>query len=165
MALPGTAAANDTAICKGKLTTTKIHGFGPGLQYSFSCEPSNADASGDISGFSISVNRRVNYFSPETVGVDPEGEPSGESFSCQGSFPSWGFGCALGSMVSGNSMTGEFATERKACAEAGGSKLAAWVSVTSTQVNHLTATPYTDHSEPYKLRGPNCRAKRGAHRR
>ena len=161
--LPGTALANDTAICSGSLKKTNVDPFGPGLAYSFSCEPSNVDASGEVKAYAISVNRRVDYFSPETVGYDENGDPSGEAFSCQGSFPSWGFGCSLGTLAVGHTMTGTFATERGRCELFHGTRLAAWVSVTTVQTNHLTSTTYTDQSEPYRLRGPDCSSKR--HRR
>jgi hypothetical protein len=164
LALPGLAAASDTVICDGKLLPKKIPALGAGLEYEFSCEASNpVDGSGTITAYSISVNRSVDYFSPETIGLDENGDPSGEQFACQGSIPSWGFGCSrgTGSMLPGHTMTGDFATEKKPCK---GGKLIAWVSATSTQTNHFNNTTYTDISEPYRFRGPNCGDGKRRHR-
>jgi hypothetical protein len=158
--LPGAASANDTVLCGGKLTKATVATVEHPLEYAFHCRGSNPDASGTITSFSIAVNRRIDYFSPDTVGYDQSGEATDEAFSCQGAVPGWGFGCSGGDgMVAGHTMTGTFAPIKQACALSQGSKLMAWVSVTSTQTNHVKGTTYTDNSGPFRLQGPSCPKK------
>lgn len=154
LSLPATASAVEVPLCGGKLeVNNEIAGIEPpgGLTYKFDCNAT-------VLGYVVISNRQVDYFSTE-VGVlgFTTGEATSEQFSCEGPFPSSGFGCR-GVSNFGNFMTGEFAISRDPCekAKSKADKFKVWVAATVTQLDALTNKPFSVVTQPFRLKGPVC---------
>lgn len=155
-ALPAGASAAEAPLCGGSLELKDdIPGIDPpgGLSYKFNC---NAQ----VQGYGIVSNRQVDYFSTEVLVLDAtSGEATPEQFSCEGPFPSSGFGCR-GVANFGNPISGEFAIGRDPCevAKSKGDKFKVWVVATVTQFDSVTNKPFIAVTQPFRLKAPACGA-------
>lgn len=163
LSAPAGASAAEAPLCGGKLEINdEIPGIDPpgGLSYKFDC---NAG----VQGYALLSNRQVDYFSTEVLVLDfTTGEPTAEQFSCEGPFPSSGFGCR-GSANFGNFISGEFAIGRDPCekAKTKADKFKVWVVATVTEVDSVTGKPFTAVTQPFRLKGPVCKSTRKESRR
>lgn len=154
--LPATASAADVTLCGGSLEVANdIPGIDPpgGLRYKFDCNAT-------VVGYALISNRQVDYFSTEVTVLDyTTGEATSEQFSCEGPFPSWGFGCR-GMSNFGNFMTGELATSRDPCerTKSKADRLRIWVAATVVQLDSVTNKPFNVVTHPFRLKGPACGA-------
>jgi hypothetical protein len=154
LALPGTASAAEAPICGGSLELNdEIPGIEPpgGLSYKFNC---NAQ----VVGYAIVSNRQVDYFSTEVQVLDAtSGEATPEQFSCEGPFPSAGFGCR-GTANFGNTVAGEFAIGRDPCqaAKNKADKFKVWLVATVVEYDSVTNKPFNAVTQPFRLRAPDC---------
>jgi hypothetical protein len=153
--LPATAGAAEVPLCGGSLEVNdEIPGIDPpgGLSYKFDCNAT-------VLGYVVISNRQVDYFSTEVGVVDFAGEATSEQFSCEGPFPSSGFGCR-GTANFGNFMTGEFAISRDPCekTKSKADKFKVWVAATVVQVDAITNKPFNLVTQPFRLKGPACKA-------
>jgi hypothetical protein len=154
LGLPAGASAADVPLCGGNLTLNNdIPGIDPpgGLSYKFNC---NAQ----VQGFALVSTRQVDYFSTEVLVLDATtGEATPEQFSCEGAFPSSGFGCR-GIANFGNPITGEFAISRDPCqtAKNKADKFKVWLVATVTEFDSVTKKPFVAVTQPFRLRGPDC---------
>lgn len=154
LSLPAGASAAEAPLCGGSLElNNEIPGIEPpgGLSYKFNCNS-------QILGFSIVSNRQVDYFSTEVLVLDAtSSEATPEQFSCEGTFPSSGFGCR-GIANFGNPISGEFAIGRDPCeaAKTKSDKFKVWVVATVTQFDSVTGKPFTAVTQPFRLKGPDC---------
>ena len=156
-AMPGSAGAAEAPLCGGTLElNNEIPGIDPpgGLSYKFNC---NAQ----VQGYSIVSNRQVDYFSTEVLVLDAAGNATNESFGCEGTFPSSGFGCR-GLSNFGNAISGEFAIGRDPCqaAKAKSDKFKVWVSATVQQFDSITSKPFTAVTQPFRLKAPECKTSK-----
>jgi hypothetical protein len=155
LSVPAVAGAAEVPLCGGKLEINdEIPGIEPpgGLSYKFDC---NAG----VQGFVLLSNRQVDYFSTEVLVLDfLTGEATAEQFSCEGPFPSSGFGCRGGANY-GNFVSGEFAIGRDPCevAKTKADKFKVWVAATVTEVDSVTNKPFAAVTQPFRLKGPNCK--------
>lgn len=167
LSLPAAASAAEAPICGGKIElNNEIPGIDPpgGLSYKISC---NAQ----VQGYAIFSNREVDYFSTEVLVLSPTtGEATPEQFSCEGPFPSSGFGCR-GVANFGNTISGEFAISRDPCqaAKAKTDRFKVWVAVTVTEFDSVTNKPFLAVTHPFRLRNADCgkaaaKAGKGHHR-
>jgi len=153
--LPATAGAAEATLCGGKLeVNNEIPGVEPpgGLSYKFDCNAT-------VLGYALISNRQVDYFSTEVGVLDfTTGEVTSEQFSCEGSFPSWGFGCR-GVSNFGNYMTGEFAIGRDPCetAESKSDRFKVWIAATVVQLDSVTNKAFNAVTQPFRLKGPACK--------
>lgn len=151
---PAAAGAAEAPLCGGKLEVNdEIPGIEPpgGLTYKFDCNAA-------VVGYSLISNRQVDYFSTEVGVLDyTTGEATAEQFSCEGPFPSSGFGCR-GTANFGNYMSGEFAIGRDPCEKASSKsdKFKVWVSATIVQADSVTNKPFNAVTQPFRLKGPAC---------
>jgi hypothetical protein len=170
LSLPAGASAAEVPLCGGKLElNNEIPGIDPpgGLSYKFNC---NAQ----VQGFAIVSNRQVDYFSTEVLVLDAaSGEATPEQFSCEGPFPSAGFGCR-GIANFGNTISGEFAIGRDPCqtAKTKSDKFRVWVVATVTEFDSVTNKPFVAVTQPFRLKAPECggsgsskAGKKGRHHR
>lgn len=153
MALPSVAGAADIPQCGGKVELTdEIPGIEDGgLSYRFNCNS-------QVQGFAIVSNRQVDFFGTEVLVLDAaSGEATPEQFSCEGPFPSSGFGCR-GIANFGNTIAGEFAIPRDPCAvtKVRADKFKVWMVATVTSYDSLTNKPFVAVTPPFRLRGPDC---------
>jgi hypothetical protein len=154
LSLPAGAAAAEVPVCGGGLElNNEIPGIDPpgGLSYKIRC---NAQ----VLGFALISNREVDYFSTEVLVLDAAtGESTPEQLSCEGSFPSSGFGCR-GVVNHGNTISGEFAIGRDPCEESKSraDRFKAWVVATVTEFDSVTGKPFTAVTQPFRLKRPNC---------
>ncbi len=152
--LPGVASAAEAPLCGGSLKINNdIPGIDPpgGLSYEFDC---NAQ----VLGYALISNRQVDYFSTEVLVHDfTTHEVTPEQFSCEGPFPSAGFGCR-GVANFGNFIGGEFAIGRDPCqaSKARKDKFRVWIVATVTQFDSVTNKPFTAVTQPFRLKRPNC---------
>jgi hypothetical protein len=151
------AGAAEAPLCGGKLEVNdEIPGIEPpgGLSYRFDCNAT-------VQGYAILSNRQVDYFSTE-VGVSDftTGEATSEQFSCEGPFPSSGFGCR-GVANFGNFIGGEFAIARDPCekAKTKADKFKVWVAATVVQLDSVTSKSFSAVTQPFRLKGPACKTK------
>lgn len=155
LSLPATAGAAEVPLCGGKLeVNNEIPGIEPpgGLSYEFDCNAT-------VLGYAVISNRQVDYFSTEVGVLDyTTHEATSEQFSCEGPFPSSGFGCR-GVSNFGNFMTGEFAIGRDPCEQAKtkADKFKVWVAATVTQLDAVTSKPFSLVTQPFRLKGPVCK--------
>jgi hypothetical protein len=171
LSLPAGASAAEAPLCGGNLElNNEIPGIEPpgGLSYKFNCNSA-------VVGFAIVSNRQVDYFSTEVLVLDAtSGEATPEQFSCEGPFPSSGFGCR-GIANFGNPISGEFAIGRDPCevAKTRADKFKVWVTATVIQFDSVTNKPFNAVTQPFRLKAPDCAdggstkkvAKKRAHRR
>lgn len=156
LSLPATASAADVTLCGGTLeVNNEIPGIDPpgGLTYKFDCNAT-------VLGYALVANRQVDYFSTEVGVLDfTTGEATAEQFSCEGPFPSWGFGCR-GMSNYGNFMTGELAISRDPCekSKSKADRLRVWVTATVVQLDSVTNKPFNVVTHPFRLKGPACGA-------
>lgn len=154
---PAAAGAAEAPLCGGRLVVNnEIPGIEPpgGLSYKFDCNAT-------VLGYALISNRQVDYFSTEVVVLDyTTGEAKPEQFSCEGPFPSSGFGCR-GVSNFGNYMTGEFAIGRDPCerTRSKADKFKAWVVATVVQFDSVTNKPFNAVTQPFRLKGPACKSK------
>jgi hypothetical protein len=154
LSLPMGAMAAEAPLCGGKLELNdEIPGIDPpgGLTYRFNCNS-------QVVGYTIVSSRQVDYFSTEVLVLDAvSGEATPEQFSCEGPFPSSGFGCR-GVANFGNPITGEMAIGRDPCevAKTKADKFKVWVAATVTQFDSVTTKPFTAVTQPFRLHGPDC---------
>jgi hypothetical protein len=154
LSLPAGAAAAEAPLCGGSLELNNdIPGIDPpgGLSYKVNC---NAQ----VLGFSIVSNRQVDYFSTEVLVLDAtSGEATPEQFSCEGPFPSAGFGCR-GIANFGNTISGEFAIGRDPCqvAKTKADKFKVWLVATVTEFDSVTNKPFIAVTQPFRLKAPSC---------
>lgn len=151
---PAGAAAAEAPLCGGNLELNdEIPGIEPpgGLGYKFNCNSY-------VLGYSIISNRQVDYFSTEVLVLDATGTATNESFGCEGTFPSSGFGCR-GASNFGNVISGEFAISRDPCqkAKSKSDKFKVWVSATVQQYDSLTGKPFNTVTQPFRLKAPACK--------
>lgn len=157
--LPSGASAADIPACGGSLElNNEIPGIDPpgGLSYKFNC---NAQ----VLGYGIVSNRQVDYFSTEVLVLDAtSGEATPEQFSCEGTFPSSGFGCR-GVANFGNPISGEFAIGRDPCeaAKSKADKFKTWVVATLVAYDSLTGKTFNTVTQPFRLKGPKCGSATG----
>jgi hypothetical protein len=156
---PAGAGAAEAPLCGGGLELNdEIPGIDPpgGLSYKFNC---NAQ----VQGYSIVSNRQVDYFSTEVLVTDAAGNVTNESFGCEGTFPSSGFGCK-GLSNFGNAIGGEFAIGRDPCqaAKAKSDKFKVWVSATVQQFDSVTNKPFLAVTQPFRLKAPDCKTSKTA---
>lgn len=153
-ALPAGASAAEAPLCGGSLELKDdIPGIDPpgGLAYKFNC---NAQ----VQGFALISSRQVDYFSTEVLVLDAaSGEATPEQFSCEGPFPSSGFGCR-GVANFGNPIGGEFAISRDPCevAKNKADKFKVWFVATVTEFDSVTNKPFVAVTQPFRLKGPDC---------
>lgn len=154
LSLPAVSGAAEVPLCGGTLELKDdIPGIDPpgGLAYKFNC---NAQ----VQGFALLSSRQVDYFGTEVVVLDAaSGEATAEQFSCEGPFPSAGFGCR-GVANFGNPISGEFAISRDPCqvAKSKSDKFKVWVAVTVQQFDSVTNKPYSAVTQPFRLKNPDC---------
>jgi len=154
LCLPAVAGAAEAPLCGGNLELNdEIPGIDPpgGLTYKFNCNSA-------VIGYSIVSSRQVDYFSTEVLVLDATtGEATPEQFSCEGPFPSSGFGCR-GVANYGNPITGEMAISRDPCeaAKTKADKFKVWVAATVVQVDSVTNKPFNAVTQPFRLKGPDC---------
>jgi hypothetical protein len=154
LSLPAVAVAAEAPLCGGNLElNNEIQGIEPpgGLSYKFNC---NAQ----VLGFALVSSRQVDYFSTEVLVLDAtSGEATPEQFSCEGPFPSSGFGCR-GIANFGNFISGELAIGRDPCeaAKTKADKFKVWVAATVTQFDSVTNKPFTAVTQPFRLKAPDC---------
>jgi hypothetical protein len=154
LSLPVGATAAEVPVCGGGLELNdEIPGIDPpgGLSYKIRC---NAQ----VLGFALLSNREVDYFGTEVLTLDPAtGESTPEQLSCEGSFPSSGFGCR-GVVNYGNTISGEFAIGRDPCEESKSKadRFKVWVSATVTEFDSVTNKPFTVVTQPFRIRRPDC---------
>lgn len=154
LGFPAAAGAAEAPLCGGKLEiNNEIPGIDPpgGLSYTFDCNAT-------VLGYAVVSNRQVDYFSTEVLVTDyVSKETTSEQFSCEGPFPSSGFGCR-GTSNFGNFMNGEFAIGRDPCetAKSKADKFKVWVTATIVQVDSVTNKPFTAVTQPFRLKGPVC---------
>jgi hypothetical protein len=152
---PAAAGAAEAPLCGGKLEINdEIPGIDPpgGLSYKFDCNSA-------VLGYSLISNRQVDYFSTEVLVSDfTTGETTSEQFSCEGPFPSSGFGCR-GLANFGNFINGEFAIGRDPCetSRSKADKFKVWVVATVVQVDSVTNKPFNAVTQPFRLKGPLCK--------
>lgn len=154
LSLPTAAGAAEAPLCGGSLKINNdIPGIDPpgGLSYEFNC---NAQ----VLGYALISNRQVDYFSTEVLVHDINThEVTPEQFSCEGPFPSSGFGCR-GTANFGNFIGGEFAIGRDPCqvSKSKADKFRVWIVATVTQFDSVTNKPFTAVTQPFRLKRPNC---------
>ncbi len=157
LGFPAAASAAEAPLCGGKLElNNEIPGIDPpgGLSYKFDCNAT-------VLGYGILSNRQVDYFNTEVTVLDfTSGEATSELFSCEGPFPSSGFGCR-GVANFGNFINGEFAIGRDPCeaAKTKADKFKVWVVATIVQADSVTNKPFTAVTQPIRLKGPACKTK------
>jgi hypothetical protein len=157
LGFPAAANAAEAPLCGGKLElNNEIPGIDPpgGLSYKFDCNAT-------VLGYGILSNRQVDYFNTEvTVSDFTSGEATSEQFSCEGPFPSSGFGCR-GVANFGNFINGEFAIGRDPCeaAKTKADKFKVWIVATIVQADSVTNKPFTAVTQPIRLKGPACKTK------
>jgi hypothetical protein len=150
----GAAQAAEAPLCGGSLElNNEIPGIDPpgGLSYRINC---NAP----VLGYGLVSNRQVDYFSTEVLVLDAtSGEATPEQFSCEGPFPSAGFGCR-GAANYGNTISGELAIGRDPCqvSKSKADKFKAWVVATLTQIDSVSGKPFTAVTQPFRLKAPEC---------
>lgn len=159
LAVPAGAGAAEAPLCGGSLEiSNEIPGIDPpgGLAYEFNCNAL-------VQGYSIISSRQVDYFSTEVLVLDAAGNATNESFGCEGTFPSSGFGCK-GVSNFGNAISGEFAIGRDPCqaAKAKSDKFKVWVSATVQQFDSITNKPFTAVTQPFRLKAPDCKPSKSA---
>ena len=152
---PAAAGAAEAPLCGGTLEINdEIPGIDPpgGLTYKFDCNAT-------VLGYGLISNRQVDYFSTE-VGVTDftTGEATPEQFSCEGPFPSSGFGCR-GTANFGNFIAGELAIGRDPCetTRSKADKFKVWIAATVVQADSVTNKPFTAVTQPFRLKGPACK--------
>ncbi len=109
LAIPGGASAA-SVTCSGKLTLNKNGPAGPrGVNWNTTCNE-------DIQSLSLTVDKKIDYFTPDPVIFAPNGTPAqdGSRLDCEGDIPGWGFGCP-GYVTAGNKVKGSFATIQPPC--------------------------------------------------
>lgn len=154
LGFPVAAGAAEAPLCGGKLEIKNdIPGIDPpgGLSYTFDCNAT-------VLGYAVVSSRQVDYFSTEVLVTDyVSKEATSEQFSCEGPFPSSGFGCR-GTSNFGNFMSGEFAIGRDPCeaAKSKADKFKVWVTATIVQVDSVTNKPFSAVTQPFRLKGPVC---------
>ncbi len=154
LSLPAAASAAEAPVCGGALELNNdIPGIDPpgGLSYKISC---NAQ----VLGYALFSSRQVDYFSTEVLVLDAaSGESTPEQFSCEGPFPSSGFGCR-GVANFGNKISGEFAISRDPCqvAKAKSDKFKVWAAATVTEFDSVTGKPFIAVTQPFRLKKPDC---------
>lgn len=154
LSLPTAAGAAEATLCGGSLKINNdIPGIDPpgGLSYEFDC---NAQ----VIGYSLFSNRQVDYFSTEVLVHDfTTHDVTPEQFSCEGPFPSSGFGCR-GVANFGNFIGGEFAIGRDPCqvSKSKADKFKVWIAATVTQFDSVTNKPFTAVTQPFRLKRPKC---------
>jgi hypothetical protein len=157
LGFPAAANAAEAPLCGGKLElNNEIPGIDPpgGLSYKFDCNAT-------VLGYGILSNRQVDYFNTEvTVSDFTSGEATSEQFSCEGPFPSSGFGCR-GVANFGNFINGELAIGRDPCeaAKTKADKFKVWIVATIVQADSVTNKPFTAVTQPIRLKGPACKTK------
>jgi hypothetical protein len=156
---PATASAA-TVTCRGTTATDDSLGQENGVDYSFHCNE-------DLIGYSIVTSKKLSYFNPApTVYTAGTQDPSPtDSFSCEGGFPSNGFGCN-GKATATNVIASDFATQGSTCGNKPSQRLKTWVVAVVVEIvdNGTTQTPTTKSSEPFQLFGPKCKyPKPGRH--
>ena len=154
LSLPAGASAADVTLCGGTLEVNdEIPGIEPpgGLSYKFDCNAT-------VTGYVVISNRQVDYFSTEVGVLDfTTGEATSEQFSCEGPFPSSGFGCR-GTSNFGNFMSGELAISRDPCekAKSKADKFKVWIAATVLQLDSITSKQFSAVTQPFRLKGPAC---------
>lgn len=163
LSLPVGASAAEAPLCGGSLEVNdEIPGIEPpgGLSYKFDCNAA-------VQGYALLSNRQVDYFSTEVLVLDyTSGEATPEQFSCEGPFPSSGFGCR-GVANYGNFISGEFAIGRDPCeaAKTKADKFKVWIAASIVEVDSVTNKPFTAVTQPFRLKGPVCKHTRKESRR
>ena len=139
LALPATASATNLMYCAGATPkSAEPDAEAEDLTFTFRCsEP--------ITGFTLTTARETAGFEPEVLVTTAEGAPvPGESFSCEGSLPGFGFAC-FGKASEVKTIQGAFHTTTPVCE--GKRKLLPRLVVTDSDKRI---------SEPFALSGPEC---------
>jgi hypothetical protein len=152
--LAGAPTASAASVkCRGAITPQEVTAPAPAkaskagktpvgrdFEYTFFC-------SEEIKGFAIVASVEIDEFSTTADVLDPGSKQPvpDETFVCEGSIPSEGFGCA-GKALTPNLITGKLSTSEKICA-AGKSLVTVWLVATDA-----AGKP----SEPYRLTTPKC---------
>jgi hypothetical protein len=137
---PAGASATNTIECLGSTALNEENPAPDYLSFKFRC-------SEEITGFAITTNRELAGFEPEvlvTIGTTTD-PAQGESFGCEGSIPSFGFGC-VGTASAWNSAHGAFHTSVAACSRKEGPLLPRLVVTDSDK----------RISQVFALRSPKC---------
>jgi hypothetical protein len=147
-AVPGGASAS-SVNCSGNLRLNNHGAGGPyGINYTLKC-------SEDIQAYSIVSTKKLDYFTPDPLVLQPNGNPSAtDHFNCEGPIPGPGFGCP-GAMTAGNHVKASFATVPRPCYPA----VRAWATVTTQQLDSH-GVPFETSSQPFRLQGPDgCKSQ------
>lgn len=148
LSLPGAASAADVQ-CGGTIKAGEVDEFSDNpLVYRFKC-------SAEIVGYSIVSTRQVDYFSPEVIGLLPDGNGSGEVFGCEGTFPGAGFGCK-GKLAAGHIVEGDFSLSEPLCSTRLHAPRARFWLVTASVQLDAKGNPFTTSSQPYPLAATKC---------
>ncbi|MBN8866221.1 MAG: hypothetical protein J0H98_01585 [Solirubrobacterales bacterium] len=116
------------------------------LKYTLKCDE-------DVKGYSIVSNRDIGYFGTEVIVLGADGEVAeGESFTCEGSIPSFGVGC-FGKMTANNTVEGNIGTLDDLCEANVQPKF--WATALTTPLVKEVATPQS--SEPFLLSSKPCK--------
>lgn len=152
LAAPGGAMAS--IGCSGTLGQSPDNA--KGFAYSFKCNSPGGDTT-TVDAYSIITSKSVSTFKVDPIVYKPTGEVvPDESFGCEGSFPSFGFGC-FGKASVLNTVSGGLELSSNPCskkAKAAG-PFQAWVVVNSDRIND-NGTKTDQSSEPFRLRIPKC---------
>lgn len=154
MVAPGGAMAS--IGCSGLLGQSPDNA--KGFAYSFKCNSPGGDTT-QIDAYSIISNKSVSSFKVDPLVYNPNGEVvPDQSFGCEGSFPSSGFGC-FGKASVLNTVSGGLELSANPCSKRGmaAGRLQAWVVVNSDRIND-NGTKTDQSSEPFRLRVPKCGA-------
>ena len=153
LAAPGGAMAS--IGCSGSLTPSP-DGNGKGFSYNFKCNSPGGDTT-TIDAYSIISSRSVSSFRVDPIVYNPSGEVvPDESFGCEGSFPSSGFGC-FGKASVLNTVSAGLQLSSNPCskkAKADG-PWQVWVVANADRIND-NGTKTDQSSEPFRLRVPKC---------
>ncbi len=152
MALPGGASASVIG-CSGKLKAVD-----PAVDPNV--EPNTFDyrilCNAPVLSYSIVSNRQVDYFSNTADGF-VNGEPNTDTFSCEGPFSGNGFGCH-GKSTPPSEIRGQLGTSNDPCKRhPKGHGWKVWVVAVASESQNGGA-PFITSSEPFRLRGPGCKA-------
>jgi hypothetical protein len=156
LALPSGASASFVQ-CGGFLKRgAEVPGVQRALDYNIHCNET-------AYAYSIVSNRQLDYFSPDTVGLDSQGQTTSEAFQCEGPLEGDGFGCH-GSLAPWHHVVGQLAPLRRPCAVLNQSKVwKVWVTATVSENDGVHPGGYTTASEPFRLRTP-CTSAKHRHR-
>lgn len=159
LALPSGASASTVDCWGGAGAAPDSKGLA--YSYSFQCHSLEGDPT-QVDAYSIISNRPVAEFGTEVV-VSKDGVAlNDQSFGCEGTFPSEGFGC-FGKASLDNTIQGGFKLQRNPCTKKSRRKGSwhLWVVASANKINPITGAKTSTTTEPQRLRVPGCKAKSG----